>query len=445
VDTAGAEDDATGAAAERTLTLTNDDLAPKLTVGSLSGIEGTDVAVTGVVTGMAQADTELDLEFKGGPWDGTDPAEPGDFTAPGTKNVTITAGTNPGTIMLLQQVSLKNDTIDEPFETIVVSGTPDVVGAGVVVSRAIGITDDVNDLPPSISIDDETIDENAKSVDVDLDLDFPSGTTATEQVITVKYVTQNGAAIAGSDYTAQSGTVTFNPGQTSRKINVPVLEDEMDEVQGEDFFVNLSSPAPAGVSLADAKGEVLIFDNDATVKPSIVVTPSPRVGVGAVTVSGKVRPDSTVKLLTAPVSGGALTVVAYAKANAAGNYMITRYLPTGTRVATWANELQSDVVTVRIGQSPALQASSPKKGAATLTVTGNPKAAGLPVKILRWNAGSKTWSTVATGNTNGAGVYTRTLTGLQSGSRITYRAYIGGDADQGLLAGYSVNKTVGIR
>jgi hypothetical protein len=445
VDTAGAEDDATGPAVERTLTLTNDDLAPKLTVTSQSGIEGSDVAVIGVVTGMAQADTDLDLEFDGGAWDGTDPAEASDFTDPGTKTVTIAAGTDPGTIMLLQQVSLKNDTIDEPFETIVVSGTPDVVGAGVVVSGAIGITDDVNDLPPSISIDDETIDEFQASVDVDVDLDFPAGTTATEQVITVQYATQNGAAFAGSDYTAKSGTVTFNPGQTNRKINVPILNDEMDEVQGEDFFVNLSSPAPTGVSLADTKGEVLIYDNDATVKPSIVATPSPRVGVGAVTVSGTVRPDSTVKLLTAPVSGGALTVVAYAQANAAGNYMFTRYLPTGTRVATWANELQSDVVTVRIGQSPALQASSPRKGAATLKVTGNPKAAGLPVKLFRWNAGSKTWSTVATGTTNDAGVYTRTLTGLKSGSRIMYRAYIGGDADQGLLAGYSVNKTVGIR
>ena len=445
VDTAGAEDDATGPAVERTLTLTNDDLAPKLTVSSLSGIEGSDVAVTGVVSGMAQADTELDLEFEGGAWDGTDPAEAGDFTDPGATTVTIAAGTNPGTIMLLQQVTLKNDTIDEPFETIVVSGTPDVVGAGVVVSGAIGITDDVNDLPPSVSIDDETIDEFAGSVDVDLDLDFPSGTTATEQQIMVDYATQNGAAVAGSDYTAKTGTVTFNPGQTSRKINVLITNDTMDEVQGEDFFINLSSPKPEGVTITDAKGSVLIYDNDATVAPSIVVTPSPRVGVGAVTVSGNVRPDSTVKLLTAPVGGGALTVVAYTKANAAGNYMFTRYLPTGTRVATWANDLQSDVVTVRIGQSPALQASSPRKGEATLRVTGNPKAAGLPVKIFRWNAGSKTWSTVATGTTNGAGVYTRTLTGLRSGSRITYRAYIGGDADQGLLAGYSVNKTVGIR
>jgi hypothetical protein len=168
------------------------------------------------------------------------------------------------------------------------------------------------------------------------------------------------------------------------------------------------------------------------------------VGVGTVVVTGTVRPNSTVKLLTAPISGGSLAIVAYTMANASGNYTFTRYLPTGTSVATSANGLQSDVATVRIGQRPVLLASSPRSGAATLTVTGNPRAAGLGVKFMRLNADGS-WTTVATGATNSNGVYAKTLTGLRSGSRITYRAYIGSDPDAGLLAGYSANKSVGIR
>jgi hypothetical protein len=109
-----------------------------------------------------------------------------------------------------------------------------------------------------------------------------------------------------------------------------------------------------------------------------------------------------------------------------------------------ANDFQSDVVTVRMAQAPGFKVGSLRKGAATLIVAANPKAAGLPVKFFRWNA-NKTWTTVATGVTNSSGGYTRTLTGLKSGTRITYRAYVGGSANAGILAGYSVTRVVGIR
>ena len=48
-------------------------------------------------------------------------------------------------------------------------------------------------------------------------------------VITVNYATVDGTATAGLDYTATSGTLTFQVGETDKTISVPVLDDDIDE------------------------------------------------------------------------------------------------------------------------------------------------------------------------------------------------------------------------
>ena len=57
--------------------------------------------------------------------------------------------------------------------------------------------------------------------------------TATAQV-TVDYTTRDGSPQAGSDYTAKSGTLTFQAGESSKTIEVAVLDDSHDE--GEETF-----------------------------------------------------------------------------------------------------------------------------------------------------------------------------------------------------------------
>jgi hypothetical protein len=68
-------------------------------------------------------------------------------------------------------------------------------------------------------------------------LDFPINSA-----ITVHYSTADNTAIAGTDYTAVSGTLTFPAGTTSQTISVPVLADP--SASGNlTFFLNLSSPS----------------------------------------------------------------------------------------------------------------------------------------------------------------------------------------------------------
>ena len=71
---------------------------------------------------------------------------------------------------------------------------------------------------------------------------------ASNSAVTVRYRTADGTATAGSDYTAASGTVTFAAGETSKTVNVRILDDSVED-SGETFFVELSNPS--GATIAD--------------------------------------------------------------------------------------------------------------------------------------------------------------------------------------------------
>jgi aryl-phospho-beta-D-glucosidase BglC (GH1 family) len=64
---------------------------------------------------------------------------------------------------------------------------------------------------------------------------------ASTQPVTVNFATADGTAVAGTDYVAQSGTVTFAPGQTQATIIVTILADPL-AVTDLYFDVDLSSP-----------------------------------------------------------------------------------------------------------------------------------------------------------------------------------------------------------
>jgi hypothetical protein len=79
------------------------------------------------------------------------------------------------------------------------------------------------------------------------------------QTITVQYATGNGTAVAGQDYTATSGTLTFAPGETVKTILVPILDNAVYEPT-ETFTVTLSNAI--GAAITDGQGVGTIADND---------------------------------------------------------------------------------------------------------------------------------------------------------------------------------------
>src|SRR5207245_954389 len=45
-----------------------------------------------------------------------------------------------------------------------------------------------------------------------------------DRVVTVDYATRDDTAKAGADYSAQSGTITFEIGERTKTISIPILE-----------------------------------------------------------------------------------------------------------------------------------------------------------------------------------------------------------------------------
>ena len=162
-------------------------------------------------------------------------------TIPNT--VTFAAGSSTALVNL----NVTDDTLVEAAETAILtvtSGTGYTVGTSA--SATVNIAD--NDLPIIIDLSaNQTVIEGITSPqNVTYTVTLSGDSTET---VTVQYATVNNTAIAGSDYTTTSGTLTFDPGVTSQDIIIPILNDSLNEAQ-ETFNLTLSSPTNAQLGTA---------------------------------------------------------------------------------------------------------------------------------------------------------------------------------------------------
>jgi hypothetical protein len=68
---------------------------------------------------------------------------------------------------------------------------------------------------------------------------IPVRRTGAAAIVTVRYQTVDGTAVAGRDYAAQSGLLVFGQGVTAQSITVPLLPGAL---AGRQFSIRLSSP-----------------------------------------------------------------------------------------------------------------------------------------------------------------------------------------------------------
>lgn len=98
------------------------------------------------------------------------------------------------------------------------------------------------DLPAGLNVEDVTVAEGSNGV---VNAVFTVRLLkAQEQTVTVNYATQDGSAVAGQDYTAVEGALTFNPGEVMQTVTVSVTADPPAEAD-EWFSLVLSNPANA--------------------------------------------------------------------------------------------------------------------------------------------------------------------------------------------------------
>ena len=111
-----------------------------------------------------------------------------------------------------------------------------------------GVAADVGQSAPTLSISDVGLDEGDSGVSV-ANVVVSLSKVASEDV-TVNYTTQDGSAVAGSDYESKMGTVTIPAGSLSAVLALNVSGD-LDVETNETLTVELS--APQGAEIANGR------------------------------------------------------------------------------------------------------------------------------------------------------------------------------------------------
>ena len=111
---------------------------------------------------------------------------------------------------------------------------------------------------PTLAVADAEIAEDGGTLSFSATLSAESASD-----VTVSYATSDGTAVAGDDYEAASGVLTFAAGETEREIEVAVLDDSVEEPD-ESLTLTLSDPVNAVLGDAVAKGTILDDDEAPT-------------------------------------------------------------------------------------------------------------------------------------------------------------------------------------
>ncbi len=238
---------------QATVTITDDDAAPSLSVADVTVTEANAGNNTATFTLTLSAATSRAVTVDYTTADGTALAGSDYDALSGTAN--FAAGVTTQTVI----VTVRGDTIDETNESYTLNlSSP--ANATLADAQATGTITD-NDAPPSVSIADVSASEGTGSLTFAAVLSAPSGRT-----ITVSYATADGSAVSTADYVAANGVLTFLPGATTASLEVLVFSDALDE-ETETFAVNLSGANNVTIADGAANGEI-VDDDDA---PSISI------------------------------------------------------------------------------------------------------------------------------------------------------------------------------
>ena len=183
-----------------------------------------------------------------------------DGTATAGSDYTAVSGTltfAPGETSKTVTVPLLNDNVYEGNETFNVTLSNPSGGASLVFPMTAAVTIYDDESQPYILNGSVTAME--PRVGTTLAVFTLTLTNASTQTVTVDYATANGTAIAGSDYAAKSGTITFNPYETVKTVAITVNADNVAEGD-ETFFLNLSNAVNVTINNSQIMGVIRDFN-----------------------------------------------------------------------------------------------------------------------------------------------------------------------------------------
>ena len=313
-------------------TITDNDPLPSVGINDVSLTEGnagtTNMTFTLTLSGASGRAVTVRATTANGT-----ATQPGDYTSTNLI-VTFPAGTTTQTY----SVPIAGDLLNEPDETFFVNLTAPV---NVTIADNQGIGTILNDDPlPTIAINDVSRVEGnvgTSNMTFTATLSAPSG-----KIVTVDYATADQTAIAPGDYTASAGTLTFNPGVTTRTFTVPIVGDTLNEFD-ETFFANLTNPTNA--TIADNQGIGTITNDD----------PLPSLTFANVTViegdAGTVTATFTV---TQSAASGKTVTVDYATADGTATSPADYIATSGTLTFNPGQTTKTVNVAVTVPASPSM-------------------------------------------------------------------------------------------
>jgi len=264
------------------VTIADTEMVPELAISNVSVTEGGAAVLTVTRSGLIASGVSVNYASANGT-----AVAPGDFGAV-SGTLTFASGETSKTIT----VSTVNDSVHEAPESFTV-GLSGATG-GAILTNATGrvsVADD--DTAPSFAISGASVTEGGAIVMT------VTKTGLTAATLSIVYETVNGGAAAPADYAAQSGTLTFLPGETSKTVTVTTVDDTVYEAN-ETLSVRLSG-ASGGATISTASGTGTINDNDTMPSFSVANVSVTEGGVATVTVtkSGATGANASVAFATA--------------------------------------------------------------------------------------------------------------------------------------------------
>ncbi|MFL5341705.1 MAG: Calx-beta domain-containing protein, partial [Gemmataceae bacterium] len=183
---------------------------PRISIGDVSALEGNSGATPFTFTVSLSAAYDLPVTVSYATADGSASAG-SDYTA-ASGTLTFAPGQTSQSITVL----VNGDRVPEPDRTLFVNvSSPNSYSA---ISKAVGVGTIIDD-EPRISVADAYNYGDYSPFTFTISL-----SAAYDQAVTVSFATADGTAIAGLDYVAASGTLTFAPGETTKTISVDILD-----------------------------------------------------------------------------------------------------------------------------------------------------------------------------------------------------------------------------
>lgn len=261
----GAPTNATVGVGTGTVTITDDDDDgggddPVVSIGNATVVEGNTgtTPATFVLTLSDDSDEAVTVTWQ--TRDGSATA-PGDYGQRGGQVVF-----EPGQTSQPVDIDVVGDTLVEGDETFTVELTG-AVGASIGANPGTGtITDDDDGPPPpdpTVSVGDTSVtegDDGTTTAVFTATLDRTSGADVTVPWAT----TTDGSATPGEDFTEVGGELRIPAGQTSGRLEVPVIGDTADEP---DEWFEVALGAATGAAVGDGTGWGTIVDDDTVTGP----------------------------------------------------------------------------------------------------------------------------------------------------------------------------------